>query len=143
MIGLSIYAAVGTTATTVTASYTNQDNTSGRTTPAVVFGGTGFNAAGRMILLPLQEGDSGVRQVASVTIAASTGTAGNFGVVLFRPLLAICVSDSSAVAPIASLINGCSCGGAPTILNDACLFLLNVSTGTSGVVQGRFCFSEN
>jgi hypothetical protein len=75
MIWLEIYTLIGTTATTVTCSYTNQAGTSGRTTPAMTFGGTG---------LPLQQGDTGVRSVQSVTVLATTGTAGAFGVVLAK-----------------------------------------------------------
>jgi hypothetical protein len=84
-IWLEIYTAVGATATTVTASYTNQAGTSGRTTPAVAFGGAGNQEAQRMIRLPLQSGDTGVTAVANVTLAASTTTAGDFGVTIVRP----------------------------------------------------------
>jgi hypothetical protein len=86
MIGIEIYTAVGATATTLTASYTNQAGTAGQTTKAVVFGSTNFSAAGRLIVLPLQDGDTGVKSVESVTVLATTGTAGNFGVTLFKPL---------------------------------------------------------
>lgn len=88
MIALTIYTQIGTTATTVTVSYTNQAGTSGRTTKAVVFGGTGYREAGRTLLLPLQDGDTGVRAVASVTVVATTGTAGAFGVTLIKPIAA-------------------------------------------------------
>ncbi len=63
MLGLTVYTQIGATGTTITASYTNQAGTAGQTTPAVVFGGTGFREAGRMILLPLASGDTGVRAV--------------------------------------------------------------------------------
>ena len=83
-IALTIYTQIGTTAVTVTASYTNSAGTSGRTTQAVVIGGTAYREAGRVILLPLQSGDTGARAVASVTISATTGTAGAFGVTLVK-----------------------------------------------------------
>lgn len=85
-IWVEIYTAVGTTATTITASYTNHLGTAGRTTIATVFGGTGFMEATRVIPLPLADGDRGVQAVASVTVLASTGTAGSFGVTIARPL---------------------------------------------------------
>lgn len=88
-IWLEIYTALGATATTVTASYTNQAGTTGRTTTAVTIGGTGWNEAGRLIHLPLQAGDTGVRAVASVTLAATTATAGNFGVTIAHPLATV------------------------------------------------------
>lgn len=81
-----IYTALGATATTITASYTNQAGTTGRTTVATTIGGTGWNEVGRLVALPLQAGDTGVRAVATVTLAASTLTAGNFGVTIAHPL---------------------------------------------------------
>ena len=77
---------------TVTASYTNQAGTSGRTTTSVNFWSGGLGqatvppTANQVQFLPLQSGDYGVRAVASVTLSASTLTAGNFGVFLFKPL---------------------------------------------------------
>lgn len=86
LAALEIYGQIGNTATTVTASYTNQAGTTGHTTPAIHIGASNDRDAGRFIPLPLQEGDTGVRAVASVTLAATTGTAGNFGVTLYKPL---------------------------------------------------------
>lgn len=86
MVWVEIYTIIGTTGTTVTASYTNQAGTASRTTAAVVMGGTDFREATRVLLLPLQAGDYGIQAVASVTVLASTGTAGNFGVTVGRPL---------------------------------------------------------
>lgn len=85
-IFVEIYTQIGATGTTITASYTNQAGTSGRTTTAVVFGGTGFREAQRLIQLPLQSGDTGVQSVQSVTVLATTGTAGNFGVNIMKPI---------------------------------------------------------
>lgn len=84
MIGLDVYTATGGTATTVTASYTNQDGTPGRTTQAVAW--TASAPVGRRFILPLQDGDTGVRSVESVTFAGNTAAAGNVGVTLFKPL---------------------------------------------------------
>jgi len=36
--------------------------------------------------MSLADGDTGVRSVEGVTVAATTGTAGNFGVTLFKPI---------------------------------------------------------
>lgn len=81
-----IYTIIGVTARTITASYTNQAGTAGRTSVAVPIGATGFREHTRIIFLPLQAGDSGIRAVADVTLSASTGTVGNFGVTVGRPL---------------------------------------------------------
>ena len=85
-IALQIYTQIGTTATTVTVRYTNTANASS-TSQAVVFGGTSFREANRFISIPLADGDIGVKSVEGVTVLATTGTAGAFGVVLYRPLM--------------------------------------------------------
>jgi len=86
-IYVEIYSDIGTTERTITASYTNQAGTASRTTQATIIGGN-YNRAKQhsFFELPLQDGDTGVQAVASVTISASTGTAGNFGITVGRPL---------------------------------------------------------
>lgn len=145
MIGLEIYTAVGISATTATASYTNQAGTSGRTTKAVAFGGTGISTAGNIIIMPLQDGDTGVKSVESVTLAGTTATAGNFGVTLFKPLasfpaLFTPMKDNLGYYANSLVGNG---GGLIQILSDACLSLLITGTGNpSGVVNGYFKIVE-
>ena len=139
MIGLTVYTAIGATGTTITASYTDQGGTSGNTTPVVVFGGTGFREASRMILLPLAAGDTGVQAVASVNIVATTGTAGAFGVTLFKPLYVMCIDSTSGVS-ILDLFNG---GGVVEIVDDACLFLVAISTSTSIAGNGAILLEEH
>ena len=141
MAGLEIHTGIGATATTVTASYTNQAGTAGQTTPAVAFGGTNFNAAGRLILLPLASGDTGVRAVANVNVAATTGTAGAFGVVLFKPLFAFTLWGPDE--PVDPILSGSMFGGFPEILDDACLFMVQWSSVTTGnALTGRLAFAE-
>jgi len=142
MMGLTIYTIIGTTATTVTVSYTNEAGTAGRTSEATVFGSTSFREAGRMILLPLQAGDIGVRSVESVTVLATTGTAGNFGVTLFRPILALSVPVTSQSFEWDPLFNlGAQ---APDIVDNACLsWLAIMNAANTGVVQGELSFAEN
>lgn len=84
MLALDVYTATGSTATTVTARYTNQDGTAGRVTQVVVWPANA--PVGRRYILPLQDGDTGVRSVEGVTFAGSTTVAGNVGVTLFKPL---------------------------------------------------------
>lgn len=134
MMALTIYTQVGTTATTVTASYTNQDGTSGRVSPSVFIGSTNYRNAGQMILLPLQVGDTGVRSVESVTVLATTGTAGNFGVTLFKPLAMICADGNTSMSK--DMISGGLLGGLPEIVDDACLvpFVIGTASGFSGSI---------
>lgn len=126
-IWVEVYTAIGGTATTVTASYTDQDGNSATTT-ATSIGGTGLNEAQRIIPLPLASGDTGVRAVASVTLAATTGTAGNFGVTIARPLAVVPLS-MVGVGSVRDLISGL-----PSIIEvktDACLALAWLANGTT------------
>ncbi len=85
---LEIYTAVGATPRTASITYIDQDgnqDTSGN----VTIGGAGANEVGRLIEVPLAAGDTGVRSVVSVLLVGSTGTAGNFGVTIGRPLLTL------------------------------------------------------
>lgn len=142
MIGLEIYTQIGATGTTVTCSYTNQDGTNGRTSQATVLGGAGFREAQRVIELPLQEGDYGVRSVEDVTLAGTTGTAGNFGITLYKPLMMFPAYITGQTFEWDSLLNAGGC--MPEILDDACLAWMVVGfTLTSGVTQSRLIFSED
>ena len=88
-IWIEIPTIIGASSTTVTASYTNEGGTSGRTTQVVAIGNTGLREAQRALPLPLQTGDAGVRSVQSITLAATTGTVGDIAVTIQRPLFAM------------------------------------------------------
>lgn len=139
---VEIYTQIGTVATTVTASYTNQAGTSGQTSDAVVIGGTSFREVGRLILLPLAAGDYGVRAVASVTLAADTTTAGNIGVTLFKPLIAYPMPQAGQQFDFDPLtVLSCYM---PEILDDACLFWVVVpSSSSTGTLQGSLNLFED
>ena len=143
MLGISIYSTVGTTGTTLTATYTNQAGVGSRVTPTVAFGATGFRETSRLFMLPLQSGDTGVRSVESVTIAGTTGTAGNFGVTLFKPLYVLCNDQANKVISSAGFISGQSAGGIPKIELDACLFLTVISEATNAQSNGFLITKEN
>ena len=142
MAALEIYSAIGATATTVTCSYTNQAGTSGRTSVDTVWGGTNFNAAGRFILLPLQQGDTGVKSVESVTAAASTLTAGNFGVTLFKPLFGLPIPNIGSQQLLFDSVQSMGCM-MPQVVNGACLFYVVIANTTStGILQNAIRFIE-
>lgn len=137
---LEIYTAVGATAVTANGSYTNQDGTSGRTFKDIVFGATGANNAGLLLNLPLQDGDTGVRSVESITLSATTGTAGAFGVTLWKPLSMFHPSISGAEAygvnSFNPLIGGC--GQFEKVVENACLFFVSCNPAaipTSGIIS--------
>lgn len=132
MAGLEIYTAIGTTAQTATVSYTNHAGISGRTSQAVVIGGT--NDLGASVFLPisLQDGDLGVRSVASVLLSGSTGTAGNFGVTLFKPLFLIPASffSGNLVGRQRPLIGGIA--SMPSVHPSSCLMLITCLNNVIG-----------
>lgn len=140
-IGLSIYTQLGTTATTATASYTNQAGTSGQVTPAVTIGGTGFREASRFIMLPFAAGDTGARAVASVTIGGTgTGTAGAFGVTLYRPI-AMYIIERPGGQQRFNLLDGMG-GFVRDLEADPCLFWVYTPNITSTVLSGNLHFAE-
>lgn len=139
---LMVHAAIGSTATTVTVSYTNSAGTSGRTSTATVFGGSGQTAAGTLVRIPLQAGDTGVRSVESVTLAASTATAGNFGVCLYRPLAMIMLNDVES-ANIADCVSSARMVGQfAEVVDDACLTAFCVMATASQSLAGAILLGE-
>lgn len=85
-IWVEYHTAIGATASTIVVGYTNQAGVAGRLTVAEATQASGMAA---LVRLTLQAGDTGVRSIESVTLSASTGTAGNFAVVIARPLLMV------------------------------------------------------
>lgn len=141
MAALEIYTAIGSSSTSVTVSYTNTTPTAGQISPAIQWGTTGFREISRFFPLPLAAGDIGVTSVESVTVPASTSTAGAFGVTLYKPLFAIAVSPFDS--QVDAIFSGRMAGGLPEILDDACLFLI----GCPGIaathrIQGSLSFAE-
>jgi hypothetical protein len=137
---VEIYTIIGTTATTLTISYTNQAGTSGRTSKAVVIGGTGRREVTRAIPIPLQDGDTGVRSVQSVTVLATTGTAGDFGIVLKKPLV-LAVVGSSNVGTMVDLTS--QLPSLPKSVTNICMavdFFAGVATAPS--MFGMFSAAE-
>jgi hypothetical protein len=138
-IWIEIYTIIGTSATTITASYTNQDGDAA-TTVATAIGGTGLREAERLIRLPLAVGDTGVQGVTSITLAGTTGTVGDFGVTVARPLLSIPVS-TNAVLGTKDLISGF-----PAMLPieaGACLSLAWLANATTApIAMGSLHFVE-
>jgi hypothetical protein len=135
-----IYSIIGTTGTTITMSYTNQAGTSGRTSTATSFGATNFREQTRAVMLPLQAGDTGIQAVASTTVLATTGTAGNFGITVFKPLAYIGIGAPGAPG-WRDFVTGLP--GIPEIETGACLGLLwSPTTTTAPEVFGGYAIVE-
>lgn len=126
-----IWTQIGTTGTTVTASYTNQAGTASRTTIAASIGATGLREVYRLIPMPLQAGDTGVQAIASATLAGTTGTAGDWGLVLARFICEVPVYiNANPPIDFAGL-------GMPALDSDTAFgFFCFASTTVSGFLSG-------
>lgn len=130
-IWLESYTAVGATASNVTVQYTNTNSTSGQNTVSEAI--IASFPIGRTQPLRLAAGDTGVLSIQSVTLSASTGTAGNFGVALYKRLATIpCpAANMGTVLDFAGL-------GLPLIQDNAALTFIHLASGTStGTVIGE------
>jgi len=132
---LEVYTAIGTAEVSVTAKYTNQAGTSGqvtRTSNSVRLGaasGAWARNAGSAVFLPLAAGDTGVRSVESVTLASGTGTTGDFGVTIVRPIAYV---QTGALGP-GAMVQDFTTDGLVEVKTDACLFW--VATHDQGSIQ--------
>jgi hypothetical protein len=142
MAGIVIYTTLGTTTTTVTISYTNSSGVSGRTSTPTTIGSTGFRDPAILIPIPLQAGDTGVESIESVTVTATTGTAGNFGVCMFKPLSMISLESATGAMPLDSVSTGCIIGSLAEIDPDACL-TISVFSATATSLTGAIILSES
>jgi hypothetical protein len=140
-IGIVIYATVGTTATTISVRYTNQAGTPNRTSTVTAFGATGFREANRLIQIPLQAGDTGARSVEGVTLTATTGTAGNFGVCLFKPLMGFSLDSTTGTVPLDAVSTGGMIGSMAEFDDDACLTFM-AFTPISQAINGALLLAE-
>jgi hypothetical protein len=141
MIGIVIYTAVGTTATTISVRYTNQAGTANRVSTVTAFGATGFREAARLIQIPLQAGDTGARSVEGVTVTATTGTAGNFGVCLFKPLMVFSLDSTTGTMPIDAVSSGGMIGSMAEFDDDACLTFM-AFTPIAQSINGALLLAE-
>ncbi len=120
-------------------NYTNQAGTTGRISTAVAIGGSNNREATRVIMLPLQGADTGVRAVESVTLSGSTATAGEFGVIIARPFPLLPVA-TAGMAVIRDWTTGLPM---PPDVNDMCLSLLFFpAASTAPDIYGGFSFVE-
>ena len=130
---LEWYTDTGSTAVTATVNVTYNDGTSGNLT------GISLAATRRAsLMIPLNglipSADSGkfIRDINTVTLSATTGTAGSFGATATRPrmTLPLPLANKMEVFTWADL-------GFPEIFNSSCLFPIEIASTTStGTVRG-------
>ena len=130
------YAAPGATGTDFTLTYTGSDGVTSKT--AIYTHPANAEKVGQMVPFVCQAACSGVASVQSLRLTASTGTAGNFGIVLLRRV---------AELPI-QLVNAGDCFdftylGMPKVYANACLqFMVMCSTTNTGIIQGSLTFGN-
>lgn len=130
---LEWYTATGATAVTATVAVTYNDGTAGNLTGAAL---AASRPASHMIglngLIPAAAAGKYIRAVNTVTLSATTATAGNFGVTATRLSMTIgcSIANFKFVADWAAL-------GLPEIRNSTCLFpIVLTSTTSTGTVRG-------
>ncbi len=130
---LEWYADTGATVTTVTVNVTYNDGTTGNLTAASL---AATRRASFLLplngLIPAAASGKYIRAVNTVQLAATTGTAGSFGVTATRPRV-------SLASPLANIKWSADWAALPVseVPNGSCLFLVQIASTTStGTVRG-------
>ena len=127
---LEIYTALGSTGVNATVAVTYNDDSTGNLA-AIALGAT--PRAGRLYPLVSAVAGKFIKAVTGVTLSATTGTAGNFGITATRPRTSVSMplANKTETQDWASL-------GLPAVPNDSCLMMLLCCTTTStGTVRGQ------
>lgn len=120
---------------TVIVRYTNSKGEANRLSQPVLFGLSNQNSnANNTLFMPLADGDTGVRSVEGVTLTG-TGTAGDFGVTLFKQL-AFSAMDNTAQVERQSYRNFLNAGALVEVSPGACLALYHFGPPNSTTGHG-------
>jgi hypothetical protein len=128
---LQVTGALGATLTIATITYTNQSGVSGRQATLTI---NPTVAQGRIFQVPLQSGDTGVQSIQSLQFSASTGTAGNVGLLLMNRITqsvsnrSINYMDTSDFAAL----------GLPVVDDAAVLFPILAANTSNGNASGFY-----
>jgi hypothetical protein len=141
MAGLILLGGVGGTATTFTTRYTNAAGVSGQISSAAPIGNTGFRESGAVLPIPGAAGDTGFRSVDGVTLAGTTGSAGNFGVVLFKPLAMMACNNFEGAHVLDAVSTGGFIGALAQSEPGACISILGVMSAAQAV-SGSILYAE-
>jgi hypothetical protein len=132
---LEIYTALGATGVNATVAVTYDDDTTGNLA-AIALGAT--PRAGRLYQCVPAVAGKFIKAVTGVTLSATTGTAGNFGITATRA----CAVGASPLANYPVILDWAQLG-LPRIADDACLMMLvQCSTTTTGTVRGRLMLAH-
>lgn len=129
---LEWYTATGSTAVTATVAVTYNDGTTGTLSVALAATRPASLAIPLNGLIPAAGAGKYIRAITTVTLSATTGTAGSFGVTATRPRMTIGtpIANYKVTVDWAQL-------GLPEIYNSSCLYpIVLTSTTSSGTVRG-------
>ena len=130
---LEWYTATGLTNVTAAVNVTYNDGSTGNLTGLFLLGGRpAYIMQPLNNLIPFGASGKYIRGVNSVTLSATTGTAGNFGVTAtrVRMTMPLNIGNRTEIFDWAAL-------GLPEIFNSSCLFAtVTTSTTTTGTVRG-------
>lgn len=129
---LEWYTATGATAVTATVAVTYNDGTTGTISVSLAATRPASYMQSLNGLIPAAGAGKYIRAVTTVTLSATTGTAGSFGVTATRPRMTLSapIANMKFTADWAQL-------GLPEIKNSACLFpIVLTSTTSSGTIRG-------
>ena len=127
---LEVYTALGSTGVNATVAVTYNDDSTGNLA-AIALGAT--PRQGRLYPLVSAVAGKFIKAVTGVTLSATTGTAGNFGITATRPrtMLSLPLLNKSETFTWAEL-------GLPVVPNDSCLaMLMCCATTSTGTVRGQ------
>lgn len=131
---LEWYTATGSTAVNATCAVTYDDASTGNIVVAV----PASTAAGRLLAIPPAVAGKFIKSIQSVTLSATTGTAGSFGITATRALGGISLGLANA-----GTVGDWSYLGLPRVHDDACLaMVMVVSTTSTGVLYGSGKLSQ-
>lgn len=130
--------AIGTTAATLSVVYTNSAGTTGQTATYVKASGAASTTVGKIQQMSLASGDTGVRSVQTYSWNTTTGTAGDFGLVILRRLFEV---------PINQIYGGYNLDfaalGMPALDDGACISMMVLcSATTTGDIHGSFVIGQ-
>jgi hypothetical protein len=132
---VEIYSDIGTTARTLTVTYTRAPGgigNTGRTLTIALGGASPANQDSRLFLLTPPAGEY-IQSVESVQLDVSTGTAGSFGITATKSIggMSLGLANSGEVYDWAQL-------GFPNVPDDACLFPIVIcGTTSTGTLYGN------
>ncbi len=126
---IEIYSALGSTGVNFTCAVTYSDNSTGNVVVAI----PASVPANRMYRIPPSSGNLTIKGISTVTLSATTGTAGNFGITATdrKFQFSVATANTDWIADWATL-------GMPDIGSNACLFpRIFATSSAAGIITGN------